>query len=85
MVLPSAGGAFKNYKLGAGVDSGLELFAFGIQILCSTLARMVRYWREEDLDSFTLQGLQMKNICIPHGNELFLYKTMLIWQKNIFV
>ena len=52
-------GAFKNYKLGAGVNSGLELFAFGIQLLHSTLARMVRYWREEDLDSFTLQGLQM--------------------------
>jgi hypothetical protein len=59
VVLPSAGGAFKNYKLGAGVDSGLELFAFGIQLLHSTLARMVRYWREEDLDSFTSQGLQM--------------------------
>ena len=44
MVLPSAGGAFKNYKLGAGVDSGLELFAFGIQILYSTLARFFCYW-----------------------------------------
>lgn len=58
---------------------------FEIQILYSTLARMVRYWSIGFGFFFSPQALQTKNICIPHGNKLFLYKTMLIWQKNIFV